>query len=315
MTNREPTALVSVSECIVDTLQRAFDKHHRLGEPAADIWAVFVRLPAGVVVTGDDDHHNERPTTIVAPRIHPAESLAQDLCKLKHPSAQELGHEFVFEWAIPESYVLHKVSLETLIGRGFTWEILTGEQYSGHFSTEELRCRLAEHFWLSRRHPWQLGVDLAASFAIAFGGRAPLDWLGCQFFSDCLRRIEFPEDQQDQAIRLFFANQLEDSAEQVDLAFFHQMEDGIDAAVEFHVKDTTSSRDYDEFQEHQKRVNDTIRSHEAAIRKLWKSVNAHPSRALRSIFASRLEEIEDRARDEHMRLRESIEAEAVKIGL
>lgn len=43
--NRKPTALVSGSDRIVDTVKRAFDKHYEDGEPSAEIWIAFIEVP------------------------------------------------------------------------------------------------------------------------------------------------------------------------------------------------------------------------------------------------------------------------------
>ena len=102
--NLEPTALVSGSDRIVDTLKRAFDKHYgdddRDRESAADIWIAFIEVPPTI---------NETTT-----RIHSAKKLAEK-CELSDPN--KYSYEVVFEWAIPEKYVVHKVSLQTLMKR------------------------------------------------------------------------------------------------------------------------------------------------------------------------------------------------------
>lgn len=104
-----PTALVSVSDRIIDTVNRAFDKHYEDGEPAANIWITFICVST-------NDHG-------AAAQIHAAQSLAKENRDLE---AGRYRHEFVFAWAIPKEYVLHEVSLQTLMNRGFTWESLTG---------------------------------------------------------------------------------------------------------------------------------------------------------------------------------------------
>jgi hypothetical protein len=98
--NRKPTALVSGSDRIVDTLQRAFSKHND-GEPPAEIWIAFIEVPSTT---------NQSLT-----RIHSAKELAE---RCGHPNPNLFYHEVVFEWAIPEDYVLHRVSLQTLLQRG-----------------------------------------------------------------------------------------------------------------------------------------------------------------------------------------------------
>lgn len=105
--NREPIALVSVSDRIVDTVKRAFEKHYKDGESLADIWITFIEVPA--IIHG------------TPARIHATRSLAEER---ELPEPNVFYHEFVFEWAIPETYVLHTVSLQTLMNRG-----LQGEQF------------------------------------------------------------------------------------------------------------------------------------------------------------------------------------------
>lgn len=75
--------------------------HYEDGEPSADIWIVFVEVPS----TTDE----------TATRIHSAKELVEK-CGVSDPN--KFSHEVVFEWAIPEKYVLHKVSLRALMERG-----------------------------------------------------------------------------------------------------------------------------------------------------------------------------------------------------
>ncbi|OBT88857.1 hypothetical protein VE02_01922 [Pseudogymnoascus sp. 03VT05] len=95
--NRVPTALVSCSNRIVDTLKRAFDKHYENGEPLADIWIAFIEVPPG--------------TNGAVTQIHYAKELAER-CNLEEPN--KFSNEVVFEWAIPTNYVVYEVSLRTL---------------------------------------------------------------------------------------------------------------------------------------------------------------------------------------------------------
>lgn len=99
--NREPTALISCSDRIVDTMKRAFHKHFQDGEASADVRVAFIEVPS-----------REQPNAV---RIHSAKELA-GMCGM--PDPRVLTHEFVFEYSIPEEYVLHEVSLQTLLDRG-----------------------------------------------------------------------------------------------------------------------------------------------------------------------------------------------------
>lgn len=160
--NRIPTALVLVSNRLVDTVHRAFQKHYVDGESPADIWVVFIEAPA------------EGQTPPV--RLHSGRELARSIgLKPEH-----FHYEFVFEWGIPQGYVLHKVSLKTLMDRGLQVD-------SEDLSTQALRLSTAREIEESSIHgPADIGIHLA-HFAQHFGARAPLDWIAHQWFSDSVR--------------------------------------------------------------------------------------------------------------------------------
>lgn len=147
--NREPTALISVSSRIIDTMQRAFEKCYTYDESPADIWIAFIKCPS----TG-----HESPTS-----LHAAQHLAEE-CKI--PTPHIFHYEYVFEWVIPDKYVLHQVSLQTLMDRGLDWEkhILAGDDDDEVVSTSELRERVAvallpQQAW---HDPWGVGILLGA---------------------------------------------------------------------------------------------------------------------------------------------------------
>ena len=148
--NREPTALVSASDRIVDTLKCAFHKHYEHGESSVEIWIAFIEVPPTM---------NETVT-----RIHSAKELAE---QCEHPEPNLFSHEVVFEWAIPERYVLHKVSLQTLVKRKLP------EHWFLRPTTAEVRCYIARQ--LQQDDPWDIGVTLGV-FARNFGARAPLNF-------------------------------------------------------------------------------------------------------------------------------------------
>ena len=70
--NREPTALVSASYRIVDTVKRAIEKHYVNGESSVDIWIAFIKVPPPAM--------NE-----TAARIHSAKELAGQ-CHFPEPN-------------------------------------------------------------------------------------------------------------------------------------------------------------------------------------------------------------------------------------
>lgn len=165
--NQEATALVSVSRRIIDTVNRALHKHFTDHEPPEDIWIAFINPK----VTG-----NESP-----PRIHAASDLAEQ-CGLSEPN--KFLYEMVFEWSIPDTFVMHQVSLHTLMSRGLLQDYLFRD---GLYTTGELRCLIAEKFRQS--HPMDIGYYLAF-FTKMFGARAPLRWLPEQLFRDCMRMTD-----------------------------------------------------------------------------------------------------------------------------
>lgn len=149
--NRKPTALVSVSDRIIDTVKRAFERYGK-GEDSGKIWIAFIEVQ----------------TTTAATRIHSARKMAK---KCGFPELRLFAHEFVFEWAIPKHCVLHEVSLQTLMDRG-----LQGNSFL-QLATAKSRSSIATRF--QRHSPWEIGIELGL-FARKFGARAPLNWVSHQ---------------------------------------------------------------------------------------------------------------------------------------
>lgn len=98
MYSRDPTALVSVSNRIIDTISRAWAKHYNEGESPEDIWIAFIEAPAA-------SGASHRPPA----RIHPAERLGKE-CGISSPEL--FRHEIIFEWAVPDDFVLHEICLQ-----------------------------------------------------------------------------------------------------------------------------------------------------------------------------------------------------------
>ncbi|CAG9949078.1 unnamed protein product [Clonostachys rosea f. rosea IK726] len=116
--NEEPTALVSVSNRIIDTLNRAFHMHLVDGEDLSDIWVAFIEVPAAA-----------------SAMVHRARPLAEAI-RLDNSSAFE--HEFIFEWTIPNERIMHQVHLQTLIDRGLRYSDFLGPELQ-YISTYEMR--------------------------------------------------------------------------------------------------------------------------------------------------------------------------------
>lgn len=287
--NRVPTALVSGSDRIVDTLKRAFNKHfgdkHRDGELAADIWIAFIKVPPIM----------DRDTT----RIHSAKELAE---KCGNPDYQKFSHEFVFEWAIPEKYVLHKVSLQTLIERG-----LQERHFLQPMSTVEVRRYIAKK--LQQQSPWEIGLALGC-FARTFGARAPLDWISHQLFHDCVHAKILNED----VVRLNYAYGY---TKIVDFQFFCDLDDGINTALyDWWLSDIDLLLDHEEFKEWRDVMEDGMTWNLIEFWETWHDVDGDGAVGELSPKEKLLYDKEKkRLLIEHEKKKADIEAEAVKIGL
>ncbi len=221
--NRIHTPFVSVSSRIVDTIQRAFQKLES-GESPADIWVVFIEVLADV---------GQTPA-----KLHRAQDLAKRCLLRKRQNSSHLNepskfqHEVVFEWGIPEDYILHQVSLRTLIDRE-----LPVHQAS---STMELRDIISAAEFQGAC-PFDLGVSLGF-FARGFGARAPLGWIAHQLYYDCVRtHVEWDS----QMVDLDYGN---GHSERVDFDFFCLLDHGVDTALLDWWLDTSDfARQYEEF--------------------------------------------------------------------
>ncbi|KFZ03536.1 hypothetical protein V502_10865 [Pseudogymnoascus sp. VKM F-4520 (FW-2644)] len=306
--NREPTALISGSDRIVDTLKRALDKHYKDRESLADIWIAFIEVP---------------PTTNeTATRIHSAKELAER-CKLEKPN--KFSHEVVFEWAIPKNYVAHEVSLQTLMGRGL--------QKHCFFKPSTIEVRRYNAKQLRHHDPWEIGLALGF-FAQNFGARAPLNWISHQLFYDCVwSRIEG-----DDVVRLNYAH--EEHIETVNFRFFCDLDDGIATGLcDWWLLDTDfriscdlgngidtglcdwwlsdiDSLDYEEFKEWRDVTEDSIAWELIEFWETWHDVDCD---GITKELSAKERFLYDRAKNKllagHEKLSAAIEAEAVKIGL
>ncbi|KAJ9130179.1 hypothetical protein NKR23_g12317 [Pleurostoma richardsiae] len=277
----EPTALVSVSDRLVDTVKRAYDKHSENDSPA-DIWVAFIEVPA----------------TAASPRLHAAQDLAEDCGR---PDSGLFRHEFVFEWAIPEEYVLHTVSLQTLMDRGLEWEQHFAEK---PLSTASLLDVIAWDLLSAERgyDPWDIGVRLGY-FARTFGARAPVDWIAHQLFYDCARPKIVYED----VVRLYY------DYDTVDFVFFCELDHGIEAALfDWWLADVDLCRAYEEFMEWQAGVEDRMTWD---FIDLWEHYGVSDCESVRELSVSERSLYEKSLDALSARHRREIEAEAVKLGL
>lgn len=164
------TVLVSVSNRVVDTLQRAFNKYYVDKEPPESIYIVFIRIPARKVPSA---------------AFHSAQNLAEK-CGMR--DADKFKHEFLFEWAIPDDFVVHSVSIKTLLDRGLTLKkLLIKDQRSLWLPpTAELCHGMADDIFRTDSDAWEIGLALGF-FVRPFGARAPSCWIASQLFWDLIQ--------------------------------------------------------------------------------------------------------------------------------
>ena len=282
--NRKPTALVSGSDRIFDTLKRAFDKHYEGGESSAEIWIAFIE----VLHTRSGN----------ATRIHSAKDLAEK-CQLPEPD--KFSHEVVFEWAIPEKYVLHEVSLQTLMKRKLQRDWFLQP------STEEGRCSTARE--LQGQDPWEIGITLGC-FARKFGARAPLNWVSHQLFYDCLR----PKILHDDVVELTYAHEY---TEKVDFQFFCDLDDGINTSLcDWWLSDIGFFQAYEGFREWRELTEDSMTWDLIEFWETWHDVD-YDGTIKELSMKEKLSYDEQRSTllAEHEKKKAVIEAEAVEIGL
>ncbi|KID95088.1 hypothetical protein MAJ_08925, partial [Metarhizium majus ARSEF 297] len=160
------TALVSVSNRVVDTLQRAFNKYYGDNEPPESIYIVFIRI---------------RASQVGSAAFHSAQKLAG---KCGMSDADKFKHEFLFESAIPDDFVVHSVSIKTLLDRGLTLEnFLVGRKLP---RTGDLCHKMAYDMFRNDSDPEGVGLVLGF-FARRFGARAPSSWIATQLFWDLIQ--------------------------------------------------------------------------------------------------------------------------------
>lgn len=161
------TALVSVSNRVVDTLQRAFNKCYVDKEPPESIYIVFIRIPARKVPSA---------------AFHSAQNLAE---KCGMSDADKFKHEFLFEWAIPDDFVVHSVSIKTLLDRGLTLKkLLIKDQRLP--PTAELCHKMRDDIFRTDSDAWEIGLALGF-FVRPFGARTPSCWIASQLFWDLIQ--------------------------------------------------------------------------------------------------------------------------------
>ena len=287
LNNRIPPALVSVSNRIVDTTYRAFHKHYVDGESPADIWMVFIQVPLA--------NGNGTGTPV---RLHSARGLAKQGRQRLFDGYACLDptwfhYEFVFEWGIPEDYVEHKVSLQTLMDRGL--------RIGDVSSTKEFRVSSSREF--EGGCPFEIGLSLGF-FARNFGARAPLTWIAHQLYYDCVRPW-VDDDGGFDMVTLRYAH-LHRGSERVEL------DRGVETALlDWWLADNEFALNYKEFERWKKAVEDDLAWEHIEFWERWHAGDDEPFEW----------DFEEGSLPWHVlsgmdrKKREEIEAEAVRIGL
>ncbi|KAM0134450.1 hypothetical protein ACHAO1_005662 [Botrytis cinerea] len=156
--NRIPIALVSVTSSIIRAIKTAFNKHYKDGENPVGIWIVFIGVP--------------------------------------YQDADRKGFkdEYLFEWEIPMEYVVHRVSVKTLVDRGLDmkgyreeiWDRELNRRVSILPRTAILRNRIANTVCdVSYSHNLFESHVYLAEMARAFGARVVCLNIPWEIFADC----------------------------------------------------------------------------------------------------------------------------------
>ncbi|GAD98948.1 predicted protein [Paecilomyces variotii No. 5] len=274
---RPLTALVSVSDRIVDTLSRALSKC-RKGESADQIWIAFIGVP-------------NSETSI----YHHAEVLAEEL-EERNPG--RFRHEYVFEWIIPEGYILHQVSLQTLINRGFN----IGRYINDDTAT--LKQNIAMDYLYPPEDGYGIGLSLGP-MARCFGARAPQREIIDRIIHECSYVLSVSHMGHYARVRYGSRDGPEHT---VDFGYFCDQERGIDQALEWWLADSELCLDL-------KRHNEWVNDMEYYMEQEWShyciDVYEDAGSGLNPVFVTRRQEIEKRHED----IRAEIELAATELGL
>jgi hypothetical protein len=161
-----------VSDRPIEALHRGLEKYYNLSEDPGRIWIVIIFVPDTDATKKSTGHHH-------------AKKLAQQAEKMEDPNVFE--YEYIFEWEVPEQYVEHRVSLQTLLDRGLDLcDYLDDTDHLPDLKT--LRKEMTERLL----NPSFSGYDIGRSLgrmARCFGARAPVYEIASQLLTDCPRRI------------------------------------------------------------------------------------------------------------------------------
>lgn len=79
-------------------------------------------------------------------RLHCGKELASRL-RWPHDDCQKYQYEYLFEWHIPESNVVHEVTMATLVRRGFNLDHMCGQAAFSRFPEMKIFQELRREHW------------------------------------------------------------------------------------------------------------------------------------------------------------------------
>lgn len=234
LNNREPTALVSVSSRFVNTLSRALVKWYGIDEdeyqveqePAHEIFITFIKIPAPDIGI-----------------CHHARTLAEQLEDEENPVIY--ASEYVFEWEIPPKYIIHTVSLQTLIDRGLGIGRYIAENGRPP-STDTLKDLMATSYLDDSIWQYEVGLNIGL-MAKCFGARPPVLDIARQSIDECT--VEHYYDYHDLCLYVLFGS-MESHKQCIVFDQLDLRDDGIHTAIfEWWLCDETFNLEYDQYKE------------------------------------------------------------------
>jgi hypothetical protein len=284
-----PTALVSVSTRVIDTLRRAFNKLYKDNESPDQIWIAIFHVP-----NEDSDKKTH----------HHAEDLAR---KGKRRDYKLFRYEYVFEWEIPQKYFVHKVSVQTLRERGFDMEeYLCNREVSRSRNalppTSILRQEVAKSFLDPTHGGYNIGLDLG-NLARCFGARSPVHHIAHQLHHDCSHVLSM-----DDSTQFAYVLYWEDQIFSLDFEHFRWIDIGIDTALlEWWLEDPDVDEEYREHREWASQIKEEMEIQWDLLREAASDDDFYDG--------SDIERSSQRLQAEEDQINAEIEAAAVKLGL
>jgi hypothetical protein len=164
-------------------------------------------------------------------------------------------NEYIFVWEIPEKYIIHKVSVQTLLEHG-----LNTKRYSGYFngirqlpSAFLLRQEIAEQILDPSNSGYDIGLTLGF-MAQHFGARAVVCDIAHRILFECIRILYIDHDAQ--YVHVLYGNNRKII---VDFEHFYWIDKGVDEAlVELWLSDIDFCSAYAEHCEWVSRLEDEI---------------------------------------------------------